>query len=332
VPGSASAQVTLLTIDSDGLASPRPLTDLSRLPVPESGKCHWVRVTGLGSLEPLQAICNFYGIQNMILEDILSPGWRSKHEQAGEFLFISLQAPPENQPEAKIEHLYLLYKAGLIVTFADSPTTLVDTLWKRIMAAPAAAATLHSAGAYLAYATVDIAIDRFFFLLYKEDDMLAELEDLIAIRVPSREEMNKLHAVKRELITLRRLITPYREIEADFRQIHVDQTDTGLAPYLNDLHDHIIQAVELVEAYHNIAGSLYDIYQSAMTNHMNDIIKVLTIISTIFMPLTFIAGVYGMNFEYMPEIKSVYGYPSVLCVMLTVFVGMILFFHKKKWF
>jgi magnesium transporter len=187
-------------------------------------------------------------------------------------------------------------------------------------------------GAYLAYTTLDLIIDRFFPLLYQKDELLGELEDIIVARLPTSEDMRMLHTVKRNLLTLRRLLTPYRELASSFRLISIHQQDSELAPYLNDLHDHITQAVELVEAYHDIAGSLNDIYQSAMTNHLNDIIKILTIISTIFMPLTFIAGVYGMNFQNMPELQTSFGYPIVLGFMLIVVSGMLWFFRKKKWF
>jgi Mg2+ and Co2+ transporter CorA len=168
VPNSASAQVTLLSIAQDVSPVPRVLHTLSDLPVPKSGHCYWVRVTGLGALEPLRAICDFYGIRNMTLEDILHPGWRSKVEQSGEFLFLALQAPPDKLPEAKSEYLFLLYKTGLIITFEDVSTTLIDTLWQRIVSTPSHTA-FQSAGAYLAYATLDIIIDRFFPLLYKKD-------------------------------------------------------------------------------------------------------------------------------------------------------------------
>jgi len=331
VPGSTSALVTLLSIVQGIPSVPRTLDDFSGLPVPASGQCHWVRVTGLGVLEPLRIICDFYGIRSMALEDILSPGWRSKLEQSGDFLFMALQAPPDNQPEARSEHLFLLYRTGLIITFEDTPTTLINALWQRIASTPMPS-TIRSVGAYLAYATLDIIIDRFFPLLYAKDEVLAELEDIIAIRIPTREDMNRLHTVKRGLLTLHRLLTPYRELESAFRQIHINPTTAELTPYLNDLRDHITQAAELVEAYHDIAGSLSDLYQSVMTNHMNAIIKILTIISTIFMPLTFIAGIYGMNFQNMPELQTSFGYPVVLGVMLSVVVGMLWFFRKRKWF
>jgi magnesium transporter len=322
--------VTLLTIAQDMPSAPRTLHALSDLPVPKSDRCYWVRVTGLGVLEPLQTICTFYGIRNMTLEDILNPGWRSKVEHSGDFLFLALQAPPDNHPEARSEYLFLLYKTGLIITFEDASTSLINTLWERIASTPVHA-TFQSVGAHLAYATLDLIIDRFFPLLYKKDVALAELEDAIAASTPTRENMNELHTLKRGLLTLRRLLAPYRDLERSFRQLHIAQTAVELVPYLDDLRDHITQATELVETYHDIADSLIEIYQSALSDQMNDTIKVLTIISTIFIPLTFIAGVYGMNFQHMPELETTFGYPLVLGFMFAVVVGMLWFFRKKKW-
>jgi magnesium transporter len=337
VHGSTSARVTLFTIAQGSPAAaqvspaaPQPLKSLSDLPASGTAQCHWVRVIGLGDLEPLRTICDFYSIQSMTLEDILSPGWRSKLEHSGDFLFLVLQAPPDNTPKARNEHLFLLYKPGLIITFEDTATTLIDTLWQRLASATTVSG-YKNVGAYITYAILDLIIDRFFPLLYKKDETLAELEDIISIRIPTREEMNRLYTIKRDLLTLRRLLTPYHELESLFRQAHLDKKYTELAPYLSDLRDHITQAAELVDAYHDITGSLNDIYQSALTNRMNDIIKVLTIISTIFIPLTFIAGVYGMNFHNMPELETTYGYPIVLSGMLAVVLGMLWFFHKKKW-
>jgi len=330
VPGSASAQVAVLTIAQGASHAPRTLHNLSELPVPKRDRSYWVRVTGLGFLEPLQTICNFYSIRDMTLEDILSSGWRSKAEQSGEFLFLGLQVPPDGRPEAKNEHLFLLYKAGLIITFEDIPATLIDTLWQRIVSAPMSS-QFQCVGAYLAYATLDLIIDRFFLLLYTKDELLAELEDVIAVRAPTREDLNRLHTIKRNLLTLRRLLAPYRELELTFRQLHIAQTDAEFAPYLDDLRDHITQATELVETYHGIADSLADIYQVSLSNHMNEIIKILTVISAIFIPLGVVAGIYGMNFENMPELGTAYGYFVVLGFMLLVIVSMLWFFRKKKW-
>lgn len=337
IPGSEPAMVTVLRVENGRMGDPQTLTDLAALPKPDakSKAAYWVRVTGLGDLAPLLTIRDFYGLANMALEDMLSPGWRSKMEASGEYYFFVLQAPPDPEAGTRGEHLCLFYRDNLVISFEESPTILLDSLWKNLATTPIPSHIKHVAG-YCTYAVLDMIIDRFYPLLDKKDEGLAELEDCLAQSVPSRAEMTKLHRIKRDLITLRRLLTPYRELGATLRQYSNSQDDE-LKPYITDLVDHIVQASELVDTYHELSKSLDDIYQTTMSNRMNDIIKILTIISTIFIPLTFIVGIYGMNFDpesspwNMPELKAYWGYPVALLVMAIVVVAMLWFFRKKKW-
>ena len=187
------------------------------------------------------------------------------------------------------------------------------------------------------YMVLDIIVDGFFPHLDVTDEALAELEERISDHVPRREELNRLHAVKRDLITLRRLLTPFKELRTDIQKLHPPETTRELKPFFNDLSDHIVQAGELLDTYYEVAKSLDEISQSMLSNRMNDIIRVLTIISTVFMPLSFIAGIYGMNFDTqfplnMPELSLPFGYALVLLVMAGVVAGMLWFFKKKDWF
>ncbi len=361
LPDSPPAKVIVRSLTHGALSAPQPLEDLTRLPQPREGnnECFWVRVIGLGDLAPLVAMSKFYGIQNMALEDILSPGWRSKLELMGDYHFFVLQAPPISPPpgargpdsaegpraetrpgdilphDRRSEHLVVCTRENLIITFENTATAVIDSLWQRLEETPLPARVKHTA-AFLSYALLDIIIDRFFPLLNAKDESLADLEDGLA-NVPDRSDLNRLHMIKRQLLTLRRLLAPYRELGMSLRQLYAGQGFTDLKQYMSDLMDHITQAEELVEAYHDIAKSLDDIYQSALSNRMNDIIKILTIISTIFMPLSFLAGVYGMNFNpqvspwNMPELNAYFGYPTVLLVMGLIVGGMLWFFRRKKW-
>jgi magnesium transporter len=337
VPGSAPAVITVLRMENKRVHAPETLSGLDALPQPEArgAVCYWVRVTGLGDLAPLLAIRDAYGLANMALEDMLSPGWRSKMEVSGDYVFFVLQAPPSPDAGARGEHLCLFYRDNLVISFEESATTLIDALWRNLATAPIPPHIKHTAG-YCTYAALDMIIDRFFPLLDQKDEALAKLEDCLALDIPRRAEMEGLHRIKRNLITLRRLLTPYRELGASLRQFSVSHDDE-LRPYIADLVDHIVQAAELVDGYHELSKSLDDMYQSTITNRTNEIIRILTIISTIFMPLTFIVGVYGMNFDpeispwNMPELKAYFGYPLILLVMIAVVALMLWFFRKKKW-
>ncbi len=331
VAGSAPASVRVLRIGKGVVRAPEDWSDLENLPQADpKTETRWVRVTGMGAVDPLLRIAECYGIRRMALEDILSPGWRTKMEEYDDYLFFVLQTPPNAATGERSEHFSLFCKAGLIITFEESATTLIDELWDRLQKDPPSPRIAHQAG-LLAYQTLDMIVDRFFPHLDLKDEELADLEECISHRPPGRTELNRLHRIKRDLLTLRRLLSPYRELGAGFRQHRLAETAGELKPYLNDFADHVLQAGELLETYHEVAKSLDEIYQTAMTNRMNEIIKVLTIISTVFMPLSFLAGVYGMNFEFMPELKMAYGYPAVLLIMAAIAGGMLWFFRKKRW-
>lgn len=332
--GSKSATVTVLACDGT-VHTVNEIADLRDLPAPAEKGMRWVRVTGLGDIAPLQAVADFYGIRRLALEDTLSPGWRTKLEEHGDFAFFLLQAPPDIAVTRKGEHISLFCKHGLIITFEDRPTLLVDTLWDRLEKEPPSLRIAHLAE-LVTYMVLDLIVDSFFPHLDAKDEALAELEERVSDHVPSSDELNRLHRIKRDLITLRRLLTPFKELLVDIHKLHTPESARELRPFFNDLNDHIVQADELLDTYYEVVKSLGEISQSMISNRMNDIIKLLTIISTIFMPLSFLAGVYGMNFNTdlpgnMPELSFAYGYPLVLFVMVGVACLMLWLFKRRGW-
>lgn len=336
LPGSAPATVKVLTCGGDAETTAHQLDTLASLPGPARKGMRWVRVTGLGSIPPLLEIAEFYGIRRLALEDTLSPGWRTKAEEHGEYAFFLLQSPPDAVTKRKGEHLSLFCKPGLVITFEETGAAIVDALWERLLREAPSGAITHMAE-LVTYGLLDIIVDSFFPHLDEKDEILAELEERITEHVPDRDELNRLHRVKRDLITLRRLLSPYKELRADLRTLHSREAARELKPFFDDLNDHIVQAGELLDTYYEVARSLDEITQSVISNRMNDIIKLLTIISTVFMPLSFIAGLYGMNFSTefpmnMPELLFPYGYPLVLCFMGVIVGGMLWFFKRKGWF
>lgn len=332
--GSKSATVTVLTYDG-AVHTVNEIADLRDLPAPAEKGMRWVRVTGQGDVAPLRAVAEFYGIRHLALEDTLSPGSRTKLEEQGDFAFFLLQTPPDVGVTRKGEHLSLFCKHGLIITFEAAPTALVDGLWDRLEKEPTPTRVTHLAE-FATYMVLDLVVDSFFPHLDAKDEALAELEERVSDHVPSSDELNRLHRIKRDLITLRRLLTPFKELLIDIHKLHTPESVRELRPFFNDLSDHIVQADELLDTYYEVVKSLGDISQSMISNRMNDIIKLLTIISTIFMPLSFLAGVYGMNFNTdlpgnMPELSFAYGYPLVLLVMAGVACLMLWLFRKRGW-
>lgn len=334
--GSGPAVVTVLSTGDGARCTESKVDNLANLPGPAGKGVNWVRVVGLGSVEPLLEIAAFYGIRRLALEDTLSPGWRTKMEEHGEYGFFLLQSPPEAVTRKRGDHLSLFFRQGLIVTFEEAPTALVDSLWERLEKYPLTGKITHQA-ALLTYMVLDIIVDSFFPHLDEKDEILAELEERISDHAPNREDLNRLHRVKRDLITLRRLLSPFKELRQELQKIHSPESARELRPFFDDLNDHVIQAGELLDTYYEVAKSLDEISQSIISNRMNDIIKILTIISTVFMPLSFVAGIYGMNFNTefplnMPELSLPFGYPLVLCVMSGIVGIMLWFFKKRDWF
>ncbi|MDR1857042.1 MAG: magnesium/cobalt transporter CorA [Desulfovibrio sp.] len=338
LPDSGPAVVTVMTLDREKARPPVPVQDFRKLPLPDPNAEEgvWVRVCGLGQVEPLMEIAGRYGLPRLSMADAVSPGWRSKMEESGDYLFFVIQSPMLQDGIARSEHLSFFIRDNVLVSFEDEPTALVDSLWERFAAANAyAGMRLHAN--FLAYLAVDYVIDRFFPILDQKGEALAALEEAISQGEPTQEELRQLHEVKRDISTLRRLLSPYRDLGAGLRRHRLDEETRDIEPFLDDLRSHVLQAADLIDAYQEVANSLSDIYQATLTNRMNAIIKVLTVISTLFMPLSFIAGVYGMNFDgsvspwNMPELRLAFGYPLALGMMAGVAVCMLWFFKRRKW-
>lgn len=334
---SAPPVITVLQCPGDGTSSLVEITGQAALPHPAAKGMRWVRVTGLGAMEPLQTVMEHYNLSRLAMEDTLTTGGRTKLEQQeqSEFAFFVLQAPPRLGQRGKGEHLSMFCKNGLIITFEDTPTSLVNSLWNKLQKTPPAGGGAHLAE-MVSYMVLDMIVDSFFPHLDAKDEALAELEECVSEHTLRHEDLNRLHMVKRDLITLRRLLSPFKELRADLQKIHSPESAKELRPFLNDLNDHVVQAGELLDTYYEVAKSLDDISQSMISTRMNGVIKILTIISTVFMPLSFIAGIYGMNFDTkyplnMPELALPFGYPLVLLLMAGIVAAMLWWFKKKDW-
>ena len=339
IAGSAKPVISILTINRDVTRPPETANDLSDLPHvdPDGHDMLWIRVTGFGDISPIKTVGETYGIPSLALEDAMSPGWRAEMTDEGDWLFFVLPVPPADFITEKSEHLGLFFHRNLVITFEESPTLLIDRFWQQLIGHKPDEKITHQAG-YYAYRVIDTIIDRFFPLLDTEYNTLADLEDALDTDGnPGKKELRQLHRTKRDILYLKRVLFPYKELGTALRQRSQIEKSVELKPYLKDLVEHIVQAEEFVNSCHEIADSLSDIYQNIMSNKMNDIIRILTIISTILMPLTFIAGLYGMNFNVsdspwnMPELHHPYGYPITLLLMLAIALGMIWFFKKKDW-
>jgi magnesium transporter len=300
---------------------------------------NWININ---TLDPaaVSALAGEYRIHPLTAEDILDTDQRPKAEEFDDYLFITLKAVHRNGgakvrcgesfdgEQIDYEQISIILKEDTIITFQEKPGDAFGGIRKRIMNN---AGKIRKASAdYLAYTLMDAVVDDYLSIMDSISDKIETLESRSSDE-SDRTFMEDFQDTKQTLLHLRRYIWPLREsvtrlIHSDSKLIHEE-----LSPFLHDLHDNVIQAVETMESHRELLAGVMEMNLSAVSNRMNRIMKVLTIISTIFIPLTFIAGVYGMNFTHMPELSSVYGYPVTWGIMLLIAAGMLIFFKRRRW-
>ena len=287
----------------------------------------WVNVNGLGDEGILRELGDMFGLHPLALEDVVNLGQRAKIEQYGQQLFmVTHMFSMGNRVET--EQLSVFLGDGFVLTFQERPGDCLDPVRNRIRKG---LGRVRNAGAdYLAYAILDAAVDHCFPILDTYGDRLAGLEEQ-ATAPSDNAFMRHIHAAKQDLLRLRRALGPQRDaVNALLRDEHpLIAPETSL--YLRDCYDHVTRLIDTAEGYRELTSDLANIYMTAISNRMNAVMKVLTIIATIFIPLTFVAGVYGMNFKHMPELGWRCGYAAVLALMAVMAGGMIVFFRRKRW-
>lgn len=310
--------------------SPATLDDVRRLR--GSFQNIWLNVDGLGDAAIVTAIGEMFGLHKLALEDVMSGMQRPKTEPFGETVFVVIREPHKGE-YLDSDQISLFIGRGFLVSFQEKRGDCFEPVRQRIRTQRGKICTLGAD--YLAYSLIDAVIDAYFPVLEAMGERLEELEDEAILR-PSRETSHSIHATKRELLNIRRAVWPARDaigmLIRDPQAVITDETRV----YLRDCFDHLVQLVEVLENYREIGSDLQDIYLSSMSHRLNEVMKVLTIIATIFMPLSWIAGVYGMNFNTehplnMPELHWKYGYFFSLALMLATAISLIVYFKHKKW-
>ncbi|MFH1386236.1 MAG: magnesium/cobalt transporter CorA [bacterium] len=290
----------------------------------------WINLDGLHRTETIEQLGQLFKLHPLVLEDIVNTEQRPKLEEYDDYLYIVLKmiySAPQNSTVVT-EQLSLILGKNYVLTFQEKPGDIFDLLRERIRANKG---RIRKAGAdYLAYSLIDAIIDSYFGIMEKGGEELENLEDEV-VSSPSTKTLNRIHHLKRDMIFLRKAIWPLREVIGRLQNIGKPFIQPPTIVYLRDIYDHSIQLMDTVETFRDMLSGMLDIYLSSINNRLNEIMKVLTIIATIFMPLTFITGLYGMNFKFMPELYQAWGYPAVLTVMVFVVAVMLAYFRRKKW-
>ena len=290
----------------------------------------WMNVDGLHQVEILEKLGECYGLHPLVLEDILNTDQRPKMEDYGEYIYIVLKALDYNDKsnEIETEQISLILGSNFVFSFQEREGDTFDPIRERIRNGKG---RIRSMGAdYLAYALVDSIVDNYFIILEKLGEKIEFLEDKL-VSHPTPETLQTIHHLRREMIFLRKAVWPLREVINGLERGESPLVKGPTRVYLRDVYDHTIQTIDTIETYRDMVSGMLDIYLSSVSNRLNSVMKVLTIIATIFMPLTFLAGVYGMNFKYMPELEWRWGYPFIWLIMAGIGVLMLIFFRKKKW-
>jgi magnesium transporter len=290
----------------------------------------WINVCGLHETDYIKQIGEKFDIHSLVLEDILNTETRPKIEITDNYIFISMKMLSYNaeQRDMGSEQVSFILGKNFLFSFLEKSDEIFDPIRKRISSETAKIRKRQCD--YLLYALMDVVVDHYFLMLEQVEEEINQLDDEV-INQTDKSQIEKIYKLKTKLLLARRSIYPVREICNKLIREETDLINDKIQPFLKDLLDHIIQITESTELLREITISLMETHLSMMSNKMNEVMKVLTIIATIFIPLTFVAGIYGMNFEYMPELGWRWAYFAVWGVMIVVTIALLLFFRRRKW-
>ncbi len=299
-------------------------------PYRDSEGITWIDIKGVHDSKLVSELGEHFGIHPLVMEDILNTNQRPKTEVFDNYLFIVLKMLSYNEEENIIdsEQVSMIVGRGYVISMQEKEEDILDPLRERLRKGKG---RIRKAGAdYLAYAILDVIADNYFLLLEKLGEQMEDFEDRL-LKGPDQETLRQLYILKRETFLLRKSVWPLREVVTQLERADSPLIMKETAPFLRDLYDHTIRIIETVETHREMTAGLIELYLSSNSNRMSEVMKVLTIIATIFIPLTFIVGIYGMNFAYMPELEWPWAYFAVLFIMLGIGAGMLLYFRRKRW-
>lgn len=290
----------------------------------------WVNIHGLNHVKEIEEFGKHYGLHPLIMEDIVNTQQRPKIDGYKNYIFVVVKMLYHNeQNEFVKEHVSLVLGKNYLLTFQESDGDVFNGVRERIT--NASGRIRNSGSDYLLYALLDAVVDHYFVIVDAMSDKIEALEEMLFLEEKQEDITQDIQELKREVLRIRKAVYPLREVINRLEKSDHELIDRKTHNYLRDLQDHITQISENIEIYREMAWSLMDMYMTSISNKMNEVMKVLTIMASIFIPLTFIAGIYGMNFDFMPELHVKYAYFYLWGVMIFVFCGMLWYFKRKKW-
>ncbi len=288
----------------------------------------WINISGIHQTDIIEKIGKCFGLHPLLLEDIVNTDQRPKVEDYTDYIFIVMKMLYSNEKGVNAEQVSLVLGSNYVISFQESQDDVFDKVRERLRTSKG---KIRESGAdFLTYSLIDAIVDNYFGILEKTGEKIEGFEEEL-VKNPTPKTLQGIHRIKREMIFLRKAVWPLREVISGLLRSESKLIKKTTLVYLRDVYDHTIQVIDTIETFRDMLSGMIDLYLSSISNRMNEIMKILTIIGTIFIPLTFITGLYGMNFRFMPELEWELGYPLALFAMLIVSVIMLIYFRKKKW-
>ena len=313
---------------TEGSFNEREIKAVTECPLIPPSATTWINVTGIHQGEIIKKLGECFNLHPLLLEDTMNTNQRPKVEDYGEYIFIVLKTLAYRDRGISIEQVSLVLGRNWIISFAEGECGFLNEIKERLKAGKGRIRKMSPD--YLAYSIMDMIVDNYFVVAERLGESIEELEEKLLTK-PTPELMRSIHYLRKEMTLMRKAVWPVRDAIGT-----LERTDSPLITgttdvYLRDVYDHTIRVIDTLDTYRDTVTGMLEVYLSNTSNRMNEIMKVLTVVATLFIPLTFIVGVYGMNFRVMPELEWKWGYPAIMILMAAVAVAMVVYFKRKKW-
>lgn len=325
-----TAQISLIYYNPEQLQEKQLATIEEAFAYKDTPPVSWINIDGLHDIDIIEQIGHHFDIHPLTLEDIVNTGQRPKAEEYDDYIYIVFKMLVYDDAGEHIssEQISLILGAHYLISFQEKEGDVFNFVRERIRQAKG---RLRKSGPdYLTHALIDATVDHYFFILEKMGEKLEQIEKEL-FDTPQPRTLHDIHSLKRELIYFRKQVWPIRELLNHLMHEDSPLVQDSTHIFFRDVYDHTIQVVDAIESMRDALTGMQDLYLSTLSNKMNEVMKVLTIMATIFIPLTFIAGIYGMNFKYMPELAWKWSYPVLWAILIAIFVFMLLWFKRKRW-
>ena len=325
-----TAKFALINYDQEQLHERELATIDESFPYKSTPLVTWINIDGLHEIDIIEKIGHHFDIHPLTLEDIVNTGQRPKAEDYDDYIFIVFKMLFYDDASTHItsEQVSLILGAHYLISFQEKEGDVFNFVRERIRKAKG---RIRKSGPdYLTYALIDATVDHYFFILERVGEKLEQIEEEL-LENPKPQTLQSIHSLKREMIYFRKQVWPIRELLNHLMHEESQLVQESSHIFFRDIYDHTIQVIDSIESMRDVLTGLLDLYLSTLSNKMNEVMKVLTIMATIFIPLTFVAGIYGMNFKFMPELEWKWSYPVLWGVLVTIFVFMLFWFKRKRW-